>query len=636
MQHAKHRVTVAVNGFVILGLVVTTIMGIVTMFETQHAVEQLSKTKDLASELRQSSDDLTRFVRTYTVTGNLSYVAFYNQTVAIRNGTSPLPHEPARNFWDLYIRDGRAPRGFDPPRSLLDRVRAAGFTAEEVAKMDLAKALSDALIRIEELAMAYVTGNATLVRNQTRAMLLTHNAVYHQLKGNIMEPLDDFEALSTSRVVHKISDLNDVSVIVVSLNGAMLVVLVGAFVFYTCHVSGESQTEHLLSSVLPERVARRIHAGAAATKAQERNRAVADNEKRRRDESSTDNGAAGGAADDAGAKPVDDGTLSRSAYGASSELTALPGHGRSAKLVAHERHLSEHNGATATAGPQGGRTGDHGTGAAAAPRVGAFPVLYTEYYPAAWVAFTDVVGFTKICRYTNPDIVVSILNELFENIRALAKERGRVEVVRTVGDAVLLLALPRSDDEGLSVLAPVRAAVERVAAGTDRRAADAAHADAVARAGVSLAEFLVACHHVARRVKRTALPGSLDSDPDQPRSALPTYLRSLNDADDQPPLELRSGLHVGPVTAGVVGFGHPQYDLLGDTLNTAAALEREGDAGHIHVLESTFAAFGVHTKRVQKGRAKRVAFPTLGTATTRLISHVAPEKSTSAPPSAAS
>ena len=39
----------------------------------------------LADELRQSSDDLTRMARTYAVTGNEKYQKFFNRILTIRN-----------------------------------------------------------------------------------------------------------------------------------------------------------------------------------------------------------------------------------------------------------------------------------------------------------------------------------------------------------------------------------------------------------------------------------------------------------------------------------------------------------------------------------------------------------------------
>ena len=51
-------------------------------------------------------------------------------------------------------------------------------------------------------------------------------------------------------------------------------------------------------------------------------------------------------------------------------------------------------------------------------------------------------------------------------------------------------------------------------------------------------------------------------------------------AGDLPPhWEVRVGVHVGPVIAGVVGRRKYQYDVWGDTVNIAARMEQAAVAG---------------------------------------------------------
>jgi adenylate cyclase len=50
-----------------------------------------------------------------------------------------------------------------------------------------------------------------------------------------------------------------------------------------------------------------------------------------------------------------------------------------------------------------------------------------------------------------------------------------------------------------------------------------------------------------------------------------------------PAWQLRVGIHIGPVVAGVVGRQKFAYDLWGDTINVAARLSEFGPAGSIHL-----------------------------------------------------
>lgn len=51
---------------------------------------------------------------------------------------------------------------------------------------------------------------------------------------------------------------------------------------------------------------------------------------------------------------------------------------------------------------------------------------------------------------------------------------------------------------------------------------------------------------------------------------------------------MRIGIHTGPVVAGIVGVKKFQYDIWGDTVNTASRMESAGDVGRVNISGSTY------------------------------------------------
>ncbi|OWY38384.1 chemotaxis protein [Xenophilus sp. AP218F] len=162
----------------------------------------------LATELRQSSDDLTRLARTYVVTRDPVYEKQYMDILAIRNGEKPRPQEYNRIYWDFVAATGQAPRpDSDVKRPLLDMMKDLGFTDEEFGKLSEAKKNSDGLVNTEVEAMKLVkqTGpGAEEAYAKARAMM--HDKQYHLNKANIMKPIDDFYVLFQNRTKQAVDD----------------------------------------------------------------------------------------------------------------------------------------------------------------------------------------------------------------------------------------------------------------------------------------------------------------------------------------------------------------------------------------------------------------------------------------------
>ncbi|MDD5160165.1 MAG: EAL domain-containing protein [Sulfuricurvum sp.] len=158
----------------------------------------------LADELRHSSDDLTRMVRTYIATGNPIYKAHYQEILDIRNGLKPRPLKYQNIYWDLVGLDDKRPRGYSTQAiPLIEMMRQSGFTQTEFAKLTEAKNNSDTLTETEYAAMKLIESKASSPAEkdiqQHKAMELLHDEFYHQAKASIMRPIDEFYLLMQQR-----------------------------------------------------------------------------------------------------------------------------------------------------------------------------------------------------------------------------------------------------------------------------------------------------------------------------------------------------------------------------------------------------------------------------------------------------
>jgi class 3 adenylate cyclase len=155
-----------------------------------------------------------------------------------------------------------------------------------------------------------------------------------------------------------------------------------------------------------------------------------------------------------------------------------------------------------------------------------------EIFPEVTIIFADISGFTAWSSEREPTQVFQLLEVLFAAFDDVAKRLG-VFKVETIGDCYVgVLGLP----------APFRA-----------------HAVVMCRFARAMHDCM---NDLTKRLEVQLGPGTSD-------------------------LQLRIGLHSGPVTAGVLRGEKSRFQLFGDTMNTAARMESTGEPGKIHVSKAT-------------------------------------------------
>ncbi len=169
-----------------------------------EAENQRYESYKLADELRQSSDDITRMARTYAVTGDQRFKNYFKEIISIRDGKLPRPKDYGDIYWDYVAATSQKPRADDPPVSLLELMRKASFTEAEFTLLKRAKAESDALIALEDRAMAVLEGRPP---NKTLAEQLLHGQEYHSAKARIMAPIESFFEQVDRRTSDKVNQL---------------------------------------------------------------------------------------------------------------------------------------------------------------------------------------------------------------------------------------------------------------------------------------------------------------------------------------------------------------------------------------------------------------------------------------------
>ncbi|GLC68228.1 hypothetical protein PLESTF_000664200 [Pleodorina starrii] len=179
-------------------------------------------------------------------------------------------------------------------------------------------------------------------------------------------------------------------------------------------------------------------------------------------------------------------------------------------------------------------------------------------HPEVTLLFADIRGFTPMCEELEPRQVMALLNSLYSRYDAMLDEYG-VYKVETIGDCYFVAGgLIHEDEDGM---AAVRGGGGGGGGGGGTDGGEEEDEDVDSLHAERVFGFAQAMLSAASEV------------------LMPT---------SGSPVEIRIGLHTGPVVSGVVGTRMPRFCLFGDTVNTASRMESTGLPGAIHASEATF------------------------------------------------
>lgn len=165
---------------------------------------------------------------------------------------------------------------------------------------------------------------------------------------------------------------------------------------------------------------------------------------------------------------------------------------------------------------------------------------YCEFHENIVILFADIVGFTKLCKVMQPLEIMDLLTLLYESNDKTLQQFPSLSKLEVVGDCYIAVG-------GLMK--------KETSTGADASNSSTASNDMVGTA-VQMLDFALALLDIADSVKTPC---------------------------DR--LQLRIGIHCGPVTSGIIGRTSCKFMLFGDAMNTASRMESTCPDGKIQTSE---------------------------------------------------
>ncbi|MGU9950807.1 MAG: GGDEF domain-containing protein [Gammaproteobacteria bacterium WSBS_2016_MAG_OTU1] len=248
----KSFTIIGVISLLLLSIIAALGLSLFTYYSNWSDLEiERSEYRVKVEELRQSSDNLTRFIRLYALTGKKEYIDNYFQIIKIRDGSAPRPQHYHNVYWDLppETREVRHPPS--TKEALIEKLKSLRTSENNKKLLATSFNNSEGLATIERSVYKTLDDvNSDEVARETAIQSL-FSSKYQQAKVDIMRPINT--VLSNLAQEHELdsrklqSSIKDIILALKGASIAFLLIFLGAIVFTVRNVL--RPMKHLVDSI---------------------------------------------------------------------------------------------------------------------------------------------------------------------------------------------------------------------------------------------------------------------------------------------------------------------------------------------------------------------------------------------------